>query len=159
MAPAASSLTYSAPSGPGTASTGRPQKLPSAFSNPPTRVAAGIRVALAAFQASHSTAGACGGWRSHEPCTARTAPPDHRAGTLLPSRNVMPSGALWAGSPTSTGFSAAQSSSVPPGLVTELGTSGMLASDPAGWLSSWSGSQYGQPRSRPAVAGTTSSGG
>jgi hypothetical protein len=71
----------------------------------------------------------------------------------------MPSGALCAGSPTSTGASAAQSSAVPLGLVTESATSGMPASDPAGWLWSWSGSQYGQPRSRPAVTGTTSSGG
>ena len=70
----------------------------------------------------------------------------------------MPSGALCAGSPTSTGASAAQSSAHPPGLVTALATSGTSASDPAGLLSSWSGSN-GQPRSRPAVTGTTSSGG
>ena len=31
-------------------------------------------------------------WRSHEPCAAITAPSDHGAGTLLPSRKVMPSG-------------------------------------------------------------------
>jgi hypothetical protein len=36
-----SSLTYSAPSGPGTAPTGRPHRLPSAFWNPPISVMAG----------------------------------------------------------------------------------------------------------------------
>jgi hypothetical protein len=71
----------------------------------------------------------------------------------------MPSGAVCAGSPTSMGASAEQSSLVPPGLVTASGTSGTVASDPAGWLPSWSGLQYGQPRSRPEVTGTTSSGG
>ena len=44
----------------------------------------------------------------------------------------MPSGALWAGSPTSIGASFAQSSAVPVGLVAELATSGISASDPAG---------------------------
>ena len=40
MASAVSSLTYRAPSGPGTASAGRPQRLPSALWNPVTRVPA-----------------------------------------------------------------------------------------------------------------------
>ena len=85
-----SSLTYSAPSGPGTTSTGRPQRLPSAFWNPLTRVIAGMSVSLAPFQASHRMAGARGGCRSHDPCTATTAPPVHGAGsrghqTLSPS--------------------------------------------------------------------------
>jgi hypothetical protein len=70
----------------------------------------------------------------------------------------MPSGALCAGSPTWTRGSAAQCSLAPPGLVSALAISGTLASDPFGVLLSWSGSQYGQPRSRPAVTGTTSSG-
>jgi hypothetical protein len=95
-------------------------------------VTAGSSVPFAAFQASHSTAGARGGWRSHEPCPAITAPPDHGAGILLPPRKLMPSGAVCAGSPTSIGASAEQSSLVPPGLVTASGTSGTLASDPAG---------------------------
>jgi hypothetical protein len=34
-------------------------------------------------------------------------------------------------------------------LVTASATNGMLASDPAGWLWSGSGLQWGQPRSRP----------
>jgi hypothetical protein len=95
-------------------------------------VIAGSRVPFEAFQASHSTVGARGGWRSHEPCPAITAPRDHGAGILLPSRKVMPSGAVCAGSPTSIGASAAQFSLFPPGLVAALGTSGTLASDPAG---------------------------
>src|SRR6202034_3158623 len=103
----------------------------------------------AAFQASHSTAGARGGWRSHEPCPAITAPPDHGGGILLPSRKAMPSGAVCAGSPTSIGASAEQSSLVPPGLVTASGTSGTLASDPAGGVPSWSRVRYGQPRAPP----------
>jgi hypothetical protein len=115
-----------------------------------------VRVFFLAYQGSHITAGARGGCRSHEPWIAMTAPPDQGAGILLPSRKVMPSGALWAGSPTSIGASFAQSRAVP---VPELATSGTLASDPAGWLWSSSGSQYGQPRSRPWVTGTTSSGG
>src|ERR1700689_2055604 len=159
IAPALSSLTYSAPSGPGTASAGRPQKLPPEFSNPLIRVTAGVRVLCLASQGSHITAGARGGCRSHEPWITMTAPPDHGAGILLPSRKVMPSGALWAGSPTAIGASFAQSRAVPVGLVPELATSGMLASDPAGRLWSSSGPQAGHPRARPWVTGTTSSGG
>ena len=37
-----------------------------------------------------------GGWRSQEPWTATTAPLDHGAGSLLPSRKSSPNGALWA---------------------------------------------------------------
>ena len=102
---------------------------------------AGFSVRLAALQASHSTAGARGGWRSHEPCAATTAPPDHGAGMALPSRKDMPSGALWAGSPASTGGRAAQSSRPPPGLVTESATNGTgtrahtRAAHPAGTVS------------------------
>ena len=65
-----------------------------------------------------------------------TAPPDQGAGSLLPSRKLMPRGALCAGSPTSIGASFAQSSAVPVGLVVALATSGMSASEPAGLLSS-----------------------
>ena len=71
----------------------------------------------------------------------------------------MPSGALWAGRPASTGGSAAQSRWMPPGLVTASATNGTSASDPAGWFMSWSGLQYGQPRSRPGGDRATSSGG
>src|ERR1700727_490711 len=159
MAPAVSSLTYSAPSGPGTASAGRPQRSPFASWKPVTRFTAAPSVRVLLFQGIHSTAGARGGFRSQEPCTATTAPPDHGAATLLFSRNDRPSGALCAGSPTSTGFSAPQFRWPPPGLVTASGTNGTFTSEPAGWLLSWPGLQYGQPTSRPAVTGTTSSAG
>src|ERR1700760_3559260 len=159
MAPAVSSLTYSAPSGPATASAGRPQRWPAPSWNPPTRVTAAPRVLLVLCHGIQSTDGARGGCRSQEPCTATTAPPDHGAVILLPSRNDRPIGALWAGSPTSTGFSAPQFRWLPAGLVTASATNGTLSMAPAGWLSSWSGLQYGQPRSRPAVTGATSSAG
>src|ERR1700760_1362426 len=104
MAPAVSSLTYSAPSGPGTASAGRPHRLPSASWKPPTRAPAAPSVWVWPSQGIHITDGGRGGCRSHEPCTATTAPPDQGAATLLFARNDMPSGALGAGSPTSSGL-------------------------------------------------------
>ena len=97
MAPAVSSLTYRVPSGPGTASTGRPQRLPSGFWKPATRVIAGSSVLALAFQAIHNTAGGWGGWRFQEPWTATTAPLDHGAGSLLPSKKSSPSGAAVGG--------------------------------------------------------------
>src|ERR1700761_4922373 len=159
MAPALSSLTYSAPSGPATASATRPYRLPFGSWKPATSVTAAPSVWVRLSHGIHSTAGARGGCRFQEPCTATTAPPDHGAAILLPARNDRPSGALCAGSPTSIGFSAAQFRLLPPGLVTASATNGMSTSDPAGWLLSWSGLQYGQPRSRPGVTGATSSGG
>src|SRR6185437_16328474 len=131
MALAVSSLTYRAPLGPATASTGRPHRLPSAFWKPVIRGMDGIRVCLAAFQAIQSTAGARGGLRFQEPCTPTTAPPDHGAGTLLPSRNDMPSGALCAGSPTWRLGSLSHLRWTPPGLATESATNGTLACEPA----------------------------
>src|ERR1700729_2753527 len=131
MAPAVSSLTYSAPSGPGTASTGRPHRLPFAPWKPATSVIAGRSVPATVSHGIHNTAGGWGGWRSHEPWTATTAPPDHGAESLLPSRKARPSGALWAARPTSIGDKLAQSKAVPPGLVRASATKGTSASDPA----------------------------
>src|SRR6185437_15755063 len=135
------------------------QRLPSVFWKPVIRATDGFRVCFAALHAIHSTAGGRGGWRFHEPCTATTAPPDHGAGILLPSRKARPSGALCAGSPTWSFGSLAQSRWRPPGLVSASATNGTLASEPAGWFRSWSGLQYGQPRSGSWVTGRTSSGG
>src|ERR1700759_403178 len=132
MAPAVSSLTYSAPSGPGTASAGRPHRLPSASWKPPTRVTAAPSVWVRLSHGIHITDGGRGGCRFQEPCTATTAPPDQGAAILLFARNDRPSGALWAGSPTSTGLSAPQFRLLPSGLVTASFTNGRLTSEPAG---------------------------
>src|ERR1700759_1412339 len=159
MAPAVSSLTYRAPSGPATASAGRPQRSPAAFWKPPARVTAAPRVLVRAFQAIHSTAGARGGCRSQDPCTATTAPLAQDPVSLVPTRNDSPIGALCAGNPTSIRGSAPQFRWVRPGLVTASAMNGRFTIEPAGWFRSWSGLQYGQPRSRPAGTGTTSSAG
>src|ERR1700744_1064233 len=141
MAPALSSLTYSAPSGPATASATRPHRLPFGSWKPATSVTAAPSVWGRLLQATHSTARARGACRFQEPCTATPAPPDHGAAILVPARNDRPSGALCAGSPTSIGFSAAQFRCWPPALGTASAADGMFTSDPGGWLLSWSGLQ------------------
>src|ERR1700753_1615759 len=147
MAPALSSLTYSAPSGPATASATRPHRLPFGSWKPATSVTAAPSVWVRLFQGIHSTPGARGGCRFQEPCTATTAPPDHGRGIVVCSRNDIPTGALWAGSATSIGGRAPQGSCLLPGLVTASATNGTWTSEPAGRLRSWSGLQYGQPTS------------
>ena len=120
-------------------------------------VFAGSSVRRFASQRIQRTAGGRGSRRSQDPCAATTAPPDHGAGTFVPSRKDMPSGAEWAGMPTSIGARLPQSSATPPGLVVESGISGTSASEPGGVFFPCSGLQSGQPRSRPWTTGTTSS--